>query len=260
MGKDVFRGIKFFSAATEEKSEFESGVVIERRNLLWLPVLAASALIFAPSEISARKPAAEVFGSMTWDEFLKECLPRAGELRRDTTASGQDAYLFWIASLAARLDGRTIPAAKLGKFKDLDPAVEFGVGYRGVPFFVVEWKMAPGAIHPPHNHPNVSVCTVGLEGEARIRNFEAEREAPEFSSKEKFRVRQTHDQIISAGRINTLSARRDNIHTFEVGKDGARGIDITTFHGENIGFSFLEIRPEPLDAGKRLFEANWKKL
>ncbi|MCB1023522.1 MAG: hypothetical protein KDB79_03975, partial [Acidobacteria bacterium] len=144
--------------------------------------------------------------------------------------------------------------------KDLEPPVEFGVGYRGIPFFVVEWKMSPNSYFPPHNHPNASVCTVGTGGEARIRNFETVGDVPEFSSKDPFRVKETHNELISAGRINALSAKRDNIHTFRVGKDGATGIDITTYHGENIGFSFLEIEENVKSNSEKLFEATWKKL
>lgn len=259
MLKDYFRHIRLFTSENIEKTEFESGVIIERRRLLWLPVLAIAASVF-PQNLFAAKNSDFLANSMTWDDFLKECLPKAAELHKDSSKEGQDAYLYWIASIAARLSLGGVPKAKLGKFNDLNPPVEFGVAYRGVPFFIVEWKMSPNASFPPHNHPNASVCTVGLEGEARIRNFEVVGSGPEFSSNKKFNVRETHNEVISAGRINTLSAKRDNIHTFQVGKDGARGIDISTYHGEDIGFSFLDIQEKPSDIEKKIFEANWKKL
>jgi hypothetical protein len=113
---------------------------------------------------------------------------------------------------------------------------------------------------PPHCHPNASVCTLGIEGEARIRNFEIAGEAPNFSSKETFRVRETHNEIIAPGRLNTLSALRDNIHTFQAGKQGARGIDISTYHGPDVGFSFLNIADKPRDSERWVYEAAWKKL
>lgn len=257
--KDLLKNIRLFSTAETEKTEFESGVIIERRRFLWLPLVAATALI-APRNLLAGENHTLLEGAITWDDFLKECLPKATELHKDTSAEGQDAYLYWIASMAARLNLTTIPKAKLGKFGNLNPPVEFGVGYRGIPFFVVEWKMSPNAIHPPHNHPNASVCTLGIEGEARIRNFSVVGDTPEFSSDKKFNIRETHNEVISAGRINVLSAKRDNIHTFKVGKDGAHGIDISTYHGANIGFSFLNIQAKPIDEENRLFEANWMKL
>ncbi|MEW6210511.1 MAG: hypothetical protein AB1631_19245, partial [Acidobacteriota bacterium] len=179
---------------------------------------------------SEEKPMADpMTGDMDWESFLRECLPTAEELHKDSTARGQDAYLHWLAFMIGRVRAAEIPRAKLGRFGKLEPAVHFGVEYRGKPFFIVEWWLEPGAVLPPHCHPNVSVCTLGLEGEARIRNFEVVGKAPQFESRETFLVRETHNEIISAGRINTLSALRDNIHTFQAGRAGARGIDLSTY-------------------------------
>ncbi|MCB1025957.1 MAG: hypothetical protein KDB79_16295, partial [Acidobacteria bacterium] len=157
MLKKYLKNIRLFSADQTEKTEVESGKLVERRHILWLPVIAAAALAF-PRRVF---PDPNLPNALTWDDFLKECLPGAVELHKDTSARGQDAYLYWIASMASRLSVDTIPKAKTGKFKDLEPPVEFGVGYRGIPFFVVEWKMSPNSYFPPHNHPNASVCTVG---------------------------------------------------------------------------------------------------
>ena len=71
-------------------------------------------------------------------------------------------------------------------------------------------------------------------------------------------MQETHDELLTAGRINTLSAVRDNIHTFAAGPDGARGIDITTYHGPDQGFAFLDIDHEPTDARGRLYRAVWR--
>lgn len=195
-----------------------------------------------------------------WDDFIKQVIPTAGELHKDFTAHGQDAYLYWMAAMAARLKLKSIPPAKLFRFGELNPPIKFGVGYKGAPFFVVEWKMSPNAVLPPHCHPNSSVCTLGTAGETRIRNFQIVGDAPEFSSKKSFRVRETHNEIITPGRINTLSATRDNIHTFEVGKDGASGLDISTYHGPDIGFSFLNLNEKNADTGKKIYEALWTKI
>ncbi len=75
-----------------------------------------------------------------------------------------------------------------------------------------------------------------------------------------FRVRETHSEVMSAGRINVLSSARDNIHTFRAGKAGARGIDFGTLHGKDIGFSFLDIAASPADPERRVYQATWKNL
>jgi len=240
--------------------EIAAGVVVQRRWMLWWPLLSAAALVNGHAAPSSQAPTASSGGETGWDDFLKQCLPTAKQLHQDSSERGQDTYLRWLAFTAASLRLSSVPRARVGRFEPLDPPVYFGPAYRGDPFFCIEWKMEPGAVLPPHCHPNVSVCTLGIEGEAGIRNYEIAGEAPEFSSTKTFRVRQTHDEVIAPGRVNTLSATRDNIHTFVAGKDGSRGIDITTYHGKDIGFSFLEIEGKPMDVERQIYEATWKKL
>lgn len=262
----------------DSKREVTPGFSETRRRMLWLPAsLAASVLlrrgVFAAefgqekSEAKSREkfmtrfmtvPESNADSQLDWATFLEKCEPVAEQLHKDSSAAGQEAYLHWLASMIVRARTRDIPHAKLGRFGKLEPAVSFGVGYRGKPFFIVEWRLEPGAFLPPHCHPNASVCTLGLEGEARIRNFEVVGPAPEFSSPKSFLVRETHNEIIAPGRINTLSSLRDNIHTFQAGKNGASGIDISTYHGPNVGFSFLDIATTPKEPERRTFEAAWK--
>jgi hypothetical protein len=117
--------------------------------------------------------------------------------------------------------------------------------------------MEPGAFLPPHNHPNASVCTVGFAGEVRLRNFEIVGEPPAYDSKQTFRVRETRDETMKRGKINTLNPVRDNIHCFRVGKEGARGFDINTLHGQTNAFSFLDMGEKPVDSENRIYEATW---
>jgi len=251
----------------DSKREIAPGFFETRRRMLLLPMLALPVALGRAGNALANQLSQE--GSMTgpvpndtglldWESFIKQCVPVAERLHKDSSASGQEAYLHWLASMIARTRTSNIPKAKLGRFGKLQPQVSFGVSYRGTPFFIVEWELEPGAFLPPHCHPNASVCTAGLEGEARIRNFEIIGQAPEFSSRQSFLVRETHDEIIGRGRINTLSSKRDNIHTFQAGRIGARGIDISTYHGPDVGFSFLDISGKPKDSEGRIFEAAWK--
>jgi hypothetical protein len=233
---------------------------VERRRLLWLPIFTAALLFSRPRMLNAQTQKPDLTKELGWDEFLKQSIPTAQELHKDSSNHGQDIYLYTIASLAVRLRLKEIPRAKLQQFGSLNPPVHFGVSHRGVPFFFVEWWMEPGAILPAHNHPNASVCTLGLEGEARVRNFEIVGDAPEYSSKNTFQIRETRNELICTGRIITLSSSRDNIHTFQAGKQGARGIDISTYHGKDAGFSFIEIGEKPVDTERRIFEAVWKNL
>ena len=235
--------------------------VWERRHFLRSSVAAAAAVLAlgaagsrsGAQELSpkAARPGAD---KLTWEEFLKASVPAARQLVADPTFS-VDEYLYRIGSLATRL--KEIPDTKLFPYTAVDPRVFFAPSFRGSPFFIIQWRMEPGAVLPPHNHPHASVCTLGYEGEVRLRNFEIVGEAPAYTARKTFLVRESRNEIMTRGRINTLSPSRDNIHYFKVGKEGARGIDITTLHGEMAPFSFLDIGEKPVDPEGRIFEAAW---
>jgi hypothetical protein len=239
--------------------------VIERRYFLRSSLATAAAVLAmrATPRSSAQERAKDPILSeiskpttdkLTWDDFLKQAVPVAQQLIAEPAFS-LDEYLYRIGSLATRL--KEIPDTKLFPFTGVDPRVLFAPSFRGSPFFIIQWRMEPGAVFPAHNHPNASVCTLGYEGEVRLRNFEIVGEAPEYSANKTFLIRETHNEMMSRGRINALSPSRDNIHYFQIGKEGARGIDITTMHGKGAPFSFLDISEKPKDSEKRIFEAAW---
>ena len=250
----------FMSGAPTEESEIFPGVM-ERRYFLRGSVVTAAALVALgaiPKSVlaqgAANGPNMSGADRLAWDDFLKQSCPIAQQLLADTTF-GVDEYLYRIGSLATRL--KDLPDSKLGSYAAVDPRVWFGPSFRGTPFFIIQWRMEPGAVLPPHNHPNASVCTLGFEGEVRLRNFEIVGEAPDYASRNTFRVRETRNEMMSHGRINTLSPSRDNIHCFRVGKEGARGIDINTLHGKTNNFCFLDMSEKPVDSEGRIFEATW---
>ena len=171
MIKKHLRKIGIYSFEKAKKIETDSGIIEERRKLLWLPVVAASAFLLPKQILSKEKPNSLISEGLDWQDFLKQVSPNAKELHKDSSSKGQDAYLFWLASMAARLKFSSIPKGKLRSFANLNPPVETGLAHRGIPFFIIEWKMSPNAYLPAHNHPNISVCTLCIEGEARLRNF-----------------------------------------------------------------------------------------
>jgi len=243
-------------------AELAPGVVIERRAVLQLPIAAALAVWLGASKPlfgDTASPAANAdTGRLSWDAFLKTSVPLARQLAKDASAAGQDDYLFRLAALAIRL--QSAPDTKLFTFGGLDPKVEFAPSYRGGPFAIIQWRMYPHAVLPAHCHPQASVCTLGLEGEARLRHFEVQGDAPTFDSgsSRTFQIRETRQQVIGPKRVSTLSAARDNIHYFEAGSSGARGIDITTMYGGTGNFSFLAFDPhKPVDKAAGIFEAAW---
>src|SRR5262245_16648659 len=120
-------GIWRSSMENRTRVEASPGLIIERRRLLWLPVMATAAIFCSDAESQNAAKKSEVntpssIGPLAWNEFLRQTLPQAAELHRDASPQGQDAYLHWLALMASRLQLTTIPDAKLGRFRRLDPA------------------------------------------------------------------------------------------------------------------------------------------
>ena len=231
-----------------------SGGLVTRRYLL-------AGAAFAPLGIAAgvlqidQDPVAGTLPASDWSTFLERAVPAGKAALEDGDI---ERYLYVIASLAAGL--RDVPLPEFSRFGVFDPPVEQGINHRGSPFLVIHWKLAPRAILPAHCHPHTSVCTVGLAGEARLRSFEVHGSAPDFNTdaSTRFRIRETKSEVMGPGRISTLSPSRNNIHCFEAGPDGARGIDITSPHGGDGKFSFLTLDYDtPVDPEQRLFAATW---
>jgi predicted metal-dependent enzyme (double-stranded beta helix superfamily) len=155
---------------------------------------------------------------------------------------------------------KTVPQGKLGQFAGLNPPVEFGPLHVAAPLAIIQWRLAPGATLPAHNHNPADIISLCIEGECIVRHFDIEGSAPDYSSKETFLIRETRNDLLTPGRMSSLSTRRDNIHTFRAGKEGAMGIDINSILPGDKPFSFLEFADKPRDPQKRIYEAVWKKL
>jgi predicted metal-dependent enzyme (double-stranded beta helix superfamily) len=218
---------------------------ITRRHLVTATTATALTGFFAPQLLAAP--------SSKWEEFLAEARERGRKLLEQDGVP-VDEYLWLIASLASRIDA--VAPTQMQEVPWTKPPVSFGLASKGAPFVVIEWQLAPGAVLPPHNHPNASVCTIGLDGEAIVENYELAGAVPAYESKELFRVRRTHQETIAARRVNTVAPERDNIHTFKAGPKGARGIDITSMHGAMAPFSYLKIEEA---VNETTFAARWWK-
>jgi predicted metal-dependent enzyme (double-stranded beta helix superfamily) len=217
---------------------------IERRTVLFkLPMAAAAFVATIPEMLSA---------GTTWEEFTS----RTAALARELQGVDEETYVYRLAAETVNAPD-VPPGSKTGRFGKLDPPVEFGPVFRGAPIMIIQWKLAPNAWLPPHNHPHYDVVTIGLEGEALLTHYDVDGDAPAFDAASPFAVRRTRETLIAPRRVSPLTSSRDNIHTFKAGPKGARGIDINTRVGDDIGFSFLKIEPKPLDAARGTFSARW---
>lgn len=200
-------------------------------------------------------------GKLSWDNFLDETVAATTSLIGDRSQSGQNRYLYTIAANASRLG--ELPEVDPRDFGELDPAYELDLIFRSAeaPFFILYWKMQPGAVLPAHCHPGANVCTLCTQGQVLLRNFDTVPGSPECwsGSEDEFEVIESNTELLRAGSVNTVSEFRNNIHRFEAGPEGAAGIDITTGYDRPAKpFSFLRLwQPGIAESGAASHRGQW---
>jgi hypothetical protein len=258
---------KLLSDSTSTKEEaIAPGYVIERRVFIRAASIATAALGFASSarRVIARESDRGVVipymdAPLDFEDFVKECAELA-RIAQQESGLNEEAHIFRLCGAASRLRPTSVPKGKLGTFAGLNPPVEFGPLKIAGPLAIIQWRLAPGATLPAHNHNPADVVSLCLEGECTVRHFDILDSAPDYSSKKTFLIRESRNDLLTPGRMSSLSTVRDNIHTFHAGKDGAMGIDINTILPGDKPFSFLDVAENPRDPQTRIYEAAWKKL
>jgi hypothetical protein len=150
-----------------------------------------------------------------------------------------------------------VPPVKLGApFKGV---ISTGRNYRGSGIVVVQWRMEPNSVYPAHNHPNYNGLTLGLEGECRIRCFQARGALPPRDSTQSFQLTETQSTVLRPGTVaSVMTTQRDNIHDLSTGPGGARAIDVMTLVDKHVGFSFVELGGViRVDGGRPVRAARW---
>jgi hypothetical protein len=252
------------STSTEEEP-IAPGYVIERRFFIRAASIATAAFAFTSTGriVASDSKTGVIIPStdppLDFEGFVRECAELAKIAQQDASLN-EEAHIFRLSAVASRLRPASVPKGKLGAFAGLNPPVEFGPLKIAAPLAIIQWRLAPGATLPAHNHNPADVISLCLEGACTIRHFDIVDSAPDYSSKQTFLIRESRNDLLTPGRMSSLSTVRDNIHTFHAGKDGAMGIDINSILPGDKPFSFLDVAEKPRDPQNRLYEAAWKKL
>jgi len=162
-----------------------AGVRLERRAFLELPALTALAIRSAGAS-----PAALDFAA-----FTKHCETLVRE-HLDAGRAQPEALLLRLAEAGARLEARGVPRPTLGAFGGYDPEVAFGPIHRALPVLLIQWRLAPHAHLPPHNHTPAYVVSLCLEGACRVEHFEIAGDAPAPGEQGEFELRRTRAQLL----------------------------------------------------------------
>lgn len=227
-----------------------SSVEVSRRGFI-LTSAGSALLLTSPGRAQSSEP--NIDALMVVLEQLADELPF-------TTADRQDAYIMRVASQAILVRRWPIPSmgkmgrtgVEIGPLRRTEPPTDIVHGVA-----LVHYRLAPNAVLQAHNHPNYSVATVGVEGEALVTHYESEPSVPPFSSADHFTIRRTAERLLRPQQATTLSPSRDNIHTFHAGPEGARFVDLFSIHGNDVGFSYLDVEQQPTTPAGDSFRARW---
>lgn len=257
---------KLISDSTSTPEEpIAPGYIIERRFFIRTASIATAALAFSSLAHGFARDSKTLSATSSMDALLdfeglvQECSELAKTALQDPGLN-EEAHIFRLCAVASRLRPASVPNGKLGPFAGLNPPVEFGPLKIAAPLAIIQWRLAPGATLPAHNHNPADVISLCLEGACTVRHFDIIDRAPDYSSKETFLIRESRNDLLTPGRMSSLSTVRDNIHTFHAGKAGAMGIDINSILPGNKPFSFLDIAEKSRDPQNRIYDAVWKKL
>jgi hypothetical protein len=204
-------------------------------------LLATSLLIAAPATIANPAPLAPA--------ALLEPGPELERLRSGGPRE-HEAYLHQLAARALSIGHFPQPEKYIAMRRN--PGVEVGPAGKSSAVILVYYRLAPETVMPTHNHPNYSVISLGLEGETVVEHFEPHGESPPHEDERPFVLIKTAERLLRAGELSTLTPRRDNLHRFRAGARGARWIDITTRHANDVGFRYVAGESGALASGDRL--------
>lgn len=233
-----------------ESMETEPGVIIERR--CFLKTAASALAVVAVPGAKPLRVGTTGADALTVEEFLAEALPIARAVVEDPTLARQDQYLQALASHAVRLAEVEQP-----EFRASEQGEGAFIGSNGArpPIVLLHWRMAPGAVIHRHAHTYGSVVTLGLEGAARVENYEVVGKR-DYDSTDSFPVRQTVSQRLTPGATNLVSLERNYIHGFVATEAGARGLDITTRLRDRQRTPYLTLG-KPVEGEPFVFEGSW---
>lgn len=198
---------------------------------------------------------------LSFQDFLKEANPLTASLIEDISTAGQDRYLHSLASVASRLHDIPDPVAWNDSTQSFKPGTFIGFTPGGEKFTVLQWRMEPNTEIRLHRHDYGNVVTVGLNGEARVRNFEIVSTDKNYKPGGTIQVQKTVDQQLSRGKVNLVSLDKNYIHGFKAGPDGAHGIDITTRikPKPEHGTPYLDVKDMPIDDVRQIYDAEWQE-
>jgi hypothetical protein len=225
--------------------EVHDGVVVERRHLLCVSLAALTlGCRLASAQQGARSP-------LSWDALLETAARRAEQLIKNASTDDEEAYLIALGQMIRKVSD--IPRARV----DLAQEVAIHQTLRKLPLLVVQYRLAPHAVIPYHDHRNYNGVLTVTEGTVRIRSFDIVGNDAQPKRGSTFQLRETRNALLGRGAQSTLSRTRENIHHLRAGPEGARFVDFFTLFRHDAQSAYIDVDERPRDSAKRIFDARW---
>ncbi|MDJ0522374.1 MAG: hypothetical protein QNJ90_09930 [Planctomycetota bacterium] len=244
------------SADHAEGEVIGDGVRIRRRQVLRFSAAAGAVALLARTGETREPPkVADPFAPLTFEKVVEQLRPLAGVLLT-LDQPNEEAYLHTVAALLHRV--QPIPASS-GKSSR---PMKMSALARHRPLVVYEIDLKPGAKIRLHDHHDYNGVIYGVEGAVEVRNFDIvtpQKKGRSPDRDKEFDIRETTRGLVTAGRVSSLSRRRENLHEVVAGKDGARLIDVFTFFSKEARSRYLEFDDKPHGKDKRLYRAAYKR-
>ena len=258
----------------EVGEEISPGVTITRRRILQVGLAGAIVALVAGCGVSTRTRTEDQLGldqltgnePLTIEQLVARIRPQAMRMiasDRPGNRFNESPYLEAVSKLLARYTPEEPWAMR-----------ELGEGEWGMnaaarmpPVVVFDIHMRPGATIHLHDHRHYNGVLQCNEGSVRCRNFDivqpdgrrldiAAGEVP--SAAESFLIRESKDEVLTPGRLSTLSRDRDNIHHVVAGPDGCKLSDVFTHFRREARSYGLEWEDQPLSKGSDLYKVAWR--
>lgn len=228
-----------------------AGVSVERRQLL---LMSTAAIAYACGMVGGKHALArdeQDSAELTLESMIQLAHPLAERVVRGRLED-EEEYLSELESLLERV--KHIPSAEFPPAQDVATA---GLTVN-LPLVVVQYKLAPGAVIPYHDHRNYNGALGVIEGAIELRSFEIANGTSSPVGSDDFQIVETGNATMAEGSVSTLSRSRENIHHLRARRQGARLIDVFTFFRSDARSVYLQVDDaHPVGGNRKIYNARW---
>lgn len=230
--------------------ESRRSVILERRRFLSISASAVAAIIAELWTPAIARQLIDAESSLSWSDLIKQAILLAKRVT-SCNSSDEEAYLVDLEKLV--IGSADPPTA----YFNLAKSVAKYESEKRFPLVVSQFRMAPNAVIPFHDHRDYNGLLMVTNGTLRVRSYEIVDANQQPLEGGLFRIRETSDVVLSKRDSSTLTRTRDNIHQLEAGHEGARFVDFFTLFERNAYSKYLNVQKPIGESSNKFYDAHW---